>query len=327
MSGTGLKGQVEVPAVLIWAAARRAGAEGRSSDRDQLARLLAGPTPVGGLHAAQYQRRAAALHDLASREVVGAVLPVERDALDVALAVRVAGIGTVSGFKLFSARSRIAAGFFRVRGWDVEYAGRAADGLRCDGELPELLSFSDIEKLAQRLLSYEQRQLTFQSPHDGLHVLAIAGGLRELVPRQNWPVKVSLSLWHAGGASEAGSAAIAPRMIRQLGAAQLRQQEAGGQVLAGLTPEVLLELTAASIQGRWLLIEGGAVRLFGQLPDLTEGGDSRSASFDPTPELAAFTLGATPLVGVPGALAASLHRLHPWCVPKDPRTWLEAIAQ
>ena len=116
-------------------------------------------------------------------------------------------------------------------------------------------------------------------------------------------------------------------MIRQLGAAQLSLRGEGGPVLTGLTPEAVLELTAASIQGRWLLVEGGPIRVFGQLPDLTEGGESRSATFDPAPELARHTLGETPLIGVSGSLAASLNKLHRWCVPKDSRIWLEAIAQ
>ena len=85
-------------------------------------------------------------------------------------------------------------------------------------------------------------------------------------------------------------------------------------------------MTAASMVGRWLLIESNELKVFGQLPDLTEDDDTKSAAFDPSPLLKKFMLDTNPMSYLQKTSASYISKLHHWCIPDDAQTWLEAIA-
>ena len=88
-----------------------------------------------------------------------------------------------------------------------------------------------------------------------------------------------------------------------------------------------MELTAASIVGKWLLIESDEIRVFGQLPDLTVDDDKRKVAVDPAVMLLPFLLNKNPLLYIPADDVEYFSRLHKWFVPADSNSWLEALSE
>ena len=102
----------------------------------------------------------------------------------------------------------------------------------------------------------------------------------------------------------------------------------GGELfLSNLSAQSQLEITAASLVNQWLLIESEQLKFFGQLPDLTEEGDSRRVAVDPTGAFAKFLLQQTPMVYIEKSFASYFSKKYSWFVPNDSQIWLEAITQ
>jgi hypothetical protein len=79
--------------------------------------------------------------------------------------------------------------------------------------------------------------------------------------------------------------------------------------------------------GQWLLIESDQLKIFGQLPDLTDEKDCTRVAIDPTGAFAKFLLNETPMVYIDKSSASYFSKKYSWFVSNDSQIWLEPIIQ
>lgn len=316
---------VDVHSVLLWAAAKKAQSEGVLNQSELAQHLSTLPTETGNSYYS-LRNRGIKLRKVANADFPSAVIPFTRDPLDVMLAVRLAGSGAREGFKFFSSRSRTTAGFIRVRGQDVEYVDKLSDTLRFDSNLPEFLSSTSVTGIDIKLNAMKPGSFKYQLPLSGDKLLGIQGDWSGFRHEFLTPCKVNISIWRAPDSQISTKQRARAVVIRQLGAALLVKDKACGVILDGIAPETVLELTAASLAGSWLLIQGESFRVLGPLPDLTDESASTGAFVDSTVGLDTYTLGEELISKIPEALALQLAKTYPWFIPSDSGIWLEALA-
>jgi hypothetical protein len=162
--------------------------------------------------------------------------------------------------------------------------------------------------------------------NDGANVLKISGEF-EIFSSLPKSFECLISLWNEPEKDTDGILLNSGTFNRRLGKGSLSTNDTQELLLTVASAQTQLELTAASLVGQWLLVESPAIKVFGQLPDLTEDNELKRIAIDPLPLLKKFTLGLSPIVYVDKKEAKQLADLHTWCVSDDTQTWLEALTK
>ena len=328
MTASGAKRTISVPvkAVFLWAAAQKAKSEGRDGDFERIGKILSKAVKSTKGVPLQNEGKVANFLSATKSPPQSAVIPLKRDPLDLLLAARVFAEGVEPGFKVYSERSCVETGYLRVRTKDVEYVGSASQHLRGDTALCEFLPDSAKLAILSILDGFNQKALELVTLSDGNEILALQGELAQHIPIDA-KAKYQISLWDGPIRNQAGNVRSKGAKNRSLGFASLLANSTGQITVAGLSATTVLEITAASVVGRWLLIEAADVRIFGQLPDMTADRDRRFAAMDPGPLLGHYLMNKNPTIYVDPAAIAELANRHRWFVSGDSLIWLEAISQ
>ncbi len=317
---------VPVKAVFLWAAAQKAKSEGRDSDSQRIGKILSKAVKSTKGLPEKNEGKVANFLSATKSPTQSAVIPLKRDPLDLLLAARVFAEGVEPGFKVYSERSYVETGYLRVRTKDVEYVGSASQLLRSDTALCEFLPDSAKQAIFSILDGFNQNALELVTLSDGNEILALQGELSHHIPIDA-KAKYQISLWDGPIRDQAGNLQSKGARNRSLGFASLLANSTGQITIAGLSATTVLEITAASVVGRWLLIEAGDLRIFGQLPDMTVDWDRRFAVMDPGPLLGHYLMNKNPTIYVNPEAISDLANRYRWFVSGDSLIWLEAISK
>lgn len=318
---TPITGIVEVSAVLLWAAGWRARLEEDVETAERIAAALekkaSSRTKERAYGGGTFEARPRSLMKLASSGMPQAPIPFSRDPLDIGLAAVLSGNSALAEFKLYSDRSVVEAGFFRVRR-EVEYVGRVADKVKEDPRIVELLPTTLRGKVLDALKPFEANPSTLIAPEGGEAVLLVeAQGLRERFSG-NSAFACTIELLDPKRAGRPGQ--------RRLGKAKLKGTGRGTFELSGLAPEATLEVTAASVAAQWIYLESERFRLIGRLPDLTADGATSHASLTPTGCFGAPLDEHDAVIPVPAELACSLQLKYSWFAPETATAWMTLLS-
>ena len=328
MTSGGAKRAISVPvkAVFLWAAAQKAKSEGRDGDSERIGRVLSKAVKSAKGVPKQNEGKVANFLSATKSPTQSAVIPLQRDPLDLLLAARVFAEGVEPGFKVYSERSHVETGYLRVRTKDVEYVGSASLHLRSDTALCEFLPHSAKQAILSILDGFNEKALELVTLSDGNEILALQGALAHHIPIDA-KAEYQISLWDGPIRDQAGDLQSKGERNRSLGFASLLANPSGQITIAGLSATTVLEITAASVVGRWLLIEAEDLRIFGQLPDMTADRDRRFAAMDPGPLLGHYLMNKNPTIYVDPAAISDIANRYRWFVSGDSLIWLEAISK
>ena len=315
---------IPFPSIYIWAAAQIALAEGRNDDLSKILEIYRESTSHNSAaNTLQANRELRFLKSIKTKISKG-VIPFERSEVDLLLAKSIYG-ETGGGFKIYSDNSYVPNGFLRVRKNEIEYADCSIDMIRFDLNYPEILNATDKRKILDLLEQIKNESTIYQTLNEGERILKISGEFKSF-PKIKKPIDCLISIWNAPEKKQLEKSQNRGLLNRRLGKATLKSEGERSLVLSNVSAQSQLEMTAASMVGRWLLIESDELKVFGQLPDLTEDDDRKNVAFDPSPILKKFMLDSNPMSYLQETSAIYISKLHRWCVPDDAQTWLEAIA-
>lgn len=315
---------IPFPSIYIWAAAQIALTEGRNADLSKILEIFReSTTDNSAINSLQANRERIFLKSIKTKLNKG-VIPFERSEIDLLLAKSIYG-ETGGGFKIYSDNSYVPNGFLRVRKNEIEYADCSIDMIRFDLNYPEILNSTDKRKILEHLEQMNNKSTIYQTLNEGDRILKVSGEFK-FFSRITKPIECVISIWNAPDRNSLEKSQTRGFLNRKLGKATLKFEGDSGLVLTNVSAQSQLEMTAASMVGRWLLIESNELKVFGQLPDLTEDDDTQSVSFDPSPMLKKYMLNTNPMSYLQKTSASYISKLHQWCVPDDTQTWLEAIA-
>jgi hypothetical protein len=236
------------------------------------------------------------------------VIPFVRSEPDLSLASVVFGTGFE--FKLYSEKSFVDCGFLRVfRSGDISYLDFQQDVRRVDADLPILLS-DDTKR--ETLAFFDELTLQgahFKAPGDE-QVSMVISDLPSLLCKENSVKRCRVSIWEVMTISDGFN--DGKRLSRDLGDLKLRIKKSGDGYFENMPPQTHLEMTAASLTGRSLLIHTDDFKIFGKLPDLTVDNAFTKANISPIGILERFTLGVMPMVKIEKELARSFSLIYPW---------------
>ena len=313
--------KIRIPAVYFWAAGQKARAQGLQQDLD-LVQAVFRDSIGNRQHTSYFQAERELLISRKARpELYQGVIPFVRDELDLFLAIFLFGQG--AEFIIRSDQSLVSSGFLRASQKEVAYVDLVSDMIRADSFFGEFLSQSDKADLLHVLDDFAAKPAFYQCTADDDQILKITGKAGAF-SKFKANISCNISIWNSPQSDPAGN--VLEGFSRNLGQAKLLRQRSK-LYLQGLSAQAKLELTAASVVGKWLLIESEQFKSFGPLPDLTAVDDQRVARVDPLPLATKFTLGKVPFVYAGADVARHFSRMYPWFVPEDAKIWLEAIHQ
>lgn len=311
--------KIKVPAVYLWAAGQKAQEQGLKGDAARVRTIF--KNNLSRLKASSnfYRKPLESNFRVAVKELLGkGVIPFVRSELDLLFAAFVFGEG--GEFVLRSEKSRVACGFLRATGVEITYVDRIKDMMRMDSELEELLSVSDKRRLIQTFEDLSVNTVSYHSSSDDSIVLTVRGVPGLLSVFGDGAVKCQISTW---GTSNIGdTSGRATKLHRSLGDAELLLKD-DCLCLSGVSAQTRLELTAASLVGRLLMIESDNFRSLGVLPDLTSDSDCRKVSIDSMRLVRGLTLGKAPTVSVAPLDVHYFSKMFAWFVPEDASFWWE----
>lgn len=324
---------MHVPMTVLYAACRVLlnRASGTRSRED--AHLRAGLEDA--LESAPVNDGANSLLEQARTGMADAIVPFHRNRLDLAFAAA-AGAALATPHAAHRIRGDgiyVDAGYFEVQASQANYV----DQVRAyRASQPELLEHQKSEALIKRL-ALESRvavptAVSIATPMEGDDVMQITGPLVEVLATNSsrlpefGMVEVKAQLLQLQGNDADTKAGSAPRSRRvrcaPLGSLPLTY-EAHCLKLVHLKTELLMELQAAAMEGRWILLSHPSFRFLAPLPDLTEPGDIRSGWWDPHWSLDIALLGRPASVDIrlPVPLARSLLQRFHWASTREPTDW------
>lgn len=317
---------VQVRAAYLWAAAEKARASDRIEDIKKINDIfLKGLTTNRNIRS-PVVKKISDFFTAIKQDKNSDLIPFSRNLIDILLAISICAENVSAIFKFFSDKSYVDLGYIRVRNRDIDYVDRVREVTRDDKLLPEFLSEETKKSILGMLDSFLDQSFEMMTVNNDKGLLAIQGDIVSYMANRN-SLKCKVSVWNGPMTDERGRLGSKGSLSRYLPEAKLTKDGKQTVILSGLTPEATMELTAASIVGKWLLIESDEIRVFGQLPDLTEDNDTRTAAVDPAVMLRPFLLNENPLVWIPADAADYFSRQHKWFVPADTNSWLEAIAE
>ncbi len=236
------------------------------------------------------------------------VIPFVRNNLDLSLASVV--FGESAEFKLYSEKSFVESGFLRVfRSGDISYLDSKRDVRRLDAGLPVLLSDEIKIEMNAFFDSLTAQGTHYRTSTDEQGPLVISD-LPSLLRKEGSVKKCRVSIWETITISDEVS--NGRRLSRDLGDLKLKIKKDGDGHFENMTPQTQLEMTAASLIGRSLLIHTDDFKIFGKLPDLTVDNARTEAAISPIEILKRFTVGAMPMVRIEEELARSFSLIYPW---------------
>ncbi len=321
-----ISGHVKLPAIQIWAAGYKAAERGYTDDLVAILNIFSKSSKI----LKTFDKKAAENFDhlLKSTKAISknSVLPFVRDPLDIFLAASIYAQRSHAQFKIRSDISYVDSGFLRVRPKDLDYVDCSMNMIRADSLISEFMSPSDKSQALKMIDQFSQNKFELVTTNVGDDILKITGDfniLSEIVKS----LKCNLSLWVAPQKNDHGKLINHGLKSRQLGEAMLDIFSANEILVAGIKSEIQLEITAASLADRWLLIESEQIKVFGRLPNLTIDGDRNIAAIDTSSMMSNYLFNTNPLICLEEDSATYLTKTFNWCVPNDSLLWLEAIAK
>ena len=310
---------VHVPAVFLWAAGYKAMAHGQEEDVKRVKQILLKSIGHPRTSVSYIADRETHYFKSAQSFLNKGAIPFHRDEMDLMFAALVFGQGVQ--FILRSDQSKVEPGFLRASHIEITYVDLASGMIRTDAGLVEFLKAESKETFLKMLDGLNKVPAFYHAHQAGDDVLKITAH-PDLVKAVAIKQHCAISLWNGPHASD--GRAVLGQLNRKLGHATLQERD-DSLFVSGLSAQSKMELTAASLVGKWLLVEADDFRSFGPLPDLTEEDQFRKVAVDPMPVTKIFTLGQTPTVSVDGELVNYFSQKYPWFVPEDSQIWLEAI--
>jgi hypothetical protein len=307
---------IKVPAIFLWAVGYEALLSGNHEKYDRILKIFS--TNLSKLDSGNK------FIQTINKFQGNFVIPFKRDLLDQYLAALVFQEGVRGGFKLKSDYSFVETGFFRINSFNsnhekIEYVDTISQVIRGDGKLPEFLNESSKVDLIKLLYKLSNESLELHTS-DGKHgTLKITGNF-SLFTHSLESSKCSLSLWVSPTNENKAS------LSRSLGNAKLYLGSLNEIYLTDIKTENVMEMTAASQIGRWLLIESDLIKVFGKLPDLTDDFSKSNAHIDLSNAFNQFVFQMKPFLYLDKAIVLRFSKNNKWFVPYDSLTWLESIA-
>ena len=260
------------------------------------------------LMVAKLDEQASKLFEMATSGMPDAVVPFQRDTLDVACAALMSQI--ITPCELVSDGMLVNTGFFKLRTNGVTYVDEVQDSLSQDARL---MDRDGIGEMLLQLRTLPTRAARYWVP--GVDA-AVHGDHAE-----NHEVLRVIGAWVAPSLSSVTAPEVTLHILRPdnpgRGAIRLCEaacvQRQSDLVLQRLRPEWLMELQAAALDGAWLEMEHTTFRCRGPLPDLLEPGDGRDIWWHPVGPLRG-AMGALPLatVGLDVSTARRIVQHVPW---------------
>jgi hypothetical protein len=315
---------VELPAILLWAAGKKAVDTGNGQDLDRVLSLFK--------KSASYRKKTdwrdpdaeKIFLSFAKKNKSKGIIPFERDELDLNLASTL--YKKINEFKVRSKNSYVDPGFLRVRSNDIEYVNTSKEMIRYESKNTDFFDDDKKSLLLNFLDDLSSKSVSYQTVNQGKRILKITGEFTSF-SKFTKTFKCLISVWNGPSRTSAGENTINGGLNRRLGSAEIEVSKKGELFLSNLSAQCQLEIAAASMVHQWLLIDSDELKIFGQLPNLTEEKDSRKAAVDPTGVLAIFLLNRTPIVYLEKSDASYFAKKYPWFVTNDSRIWLEALTQ
>jgi hypothetical protein len=318
------KETVRLPAIYLWAAGQKALLDERPDDFKRIQKNFIESTKYCESQDFRRADREKSIRRAIRSQVGKGIIPLERSAIDLELAVVLFGL--TGEFKVFSDRSVVPSGFLRFRKTDLLYIDTVESIVREDSIYPELLNHQDKQSIIDFFDGLASKDAWFKTVNDGSKILRISGEF-EIFSSLPKTSECLISLWNAPAKDEQSNYLSNGTFNRKLGKGFLSLKNKNEVVLIVESAQTQLELTAASFVGQWLLIESKSLKVFGQLPDLTEDSDKKKIAIDPLHLLKKFTLNLSPIVYLEKDEARLLADLHSWCVSDDTQTWLKALTK
>lgn len=315
---------VRLPAIYLWAAGQKALIEDRLDDFKRIQKLFIGSTKYCESQDYRRAEREKSIRRDVRSHINKGIIPLQRSTIDLEVAVVLFGLK--GEFKVFSDRSVVPSGFLRFRKNDLLYIDKVESIVREDSFYPELLNDQDKKLIIDFVDGIVSKDFWYRTVNEGSSILSVSGEFEILasLPKSS---ECFISLWNEPAKDERGKLLSNGTFNRKLGKALLSSKKRSQVVLTVESAQTQMELTAASFVGQWLLIESNSIKVFGQLPDLTEDRDQRKVAIDPLNLLKKFTLNLSPVVYLDKNEARFLADLHSWCVSDDSQTWLEALTK
>ena len=257
------------------------------------------------LLSAKLDKAGTELKALAATGMPEAVVPFQRDELDVACAAILADI--FSPCELGGDDLMVDAGYFNVRHREVHYVDEVHERRMSD---TRLLHPPAVDALLHKLRTWPSRPVRYWVPGEdegtnakGGEVLRVIGTLVAPTLAQVQNPKVTLRLLRPEAPQRGTTTLCEVECV-------LQQSDL---VLRNLRTEWLMELQAAALDGAWLQMEHARFNCLGPLPDLLEPGDGRDIWWHPE-GLLQQALGVLPLasVGLDPATARRIVQRVPW---------------
>jgi len=314
---------VALPSILLWAAGIKSQSTGHKQDLAKVLELFKKSIK----HRKKEEWRAADAEKdfllIAKKNLGKGVIPFERDELDLNLASTL--YKRIDGFIVRSNNSYVEPGFLRVRNDDIKYITFSKEMNRYESNNVDFFDDSKKSLLLNFLDDLSSKSITYETSNDGKRIIKINGEFSSFSKLAK-KFDCSISLWNGPTKSHDGTIIRKGALNRRLGLAEI---EVGKKelFLSNISAQSQLEITAASLVNQWLLIESEHLEFFGQLPDLTNEGDSKRVAVNPKEALAKFLLNQTPMVYIEENSASYFSKKYSWFIPNDSQIWLEAITQ
>jgi hypothetical protein len=315
---------VALPSILLWAAGKKSHSTGNQQDLALVLELFKKSVTFRKKEEWSAAGAETSFLSIAKKNLGKGVIPFERDELDLNLASTL--YKRVDGFIVRSNNSYVEPGFLRVRNDDIQYVNFSKEMNRYESKNIDFFDDSKKSLLLNFLDDLSSKTITYETSNDGKRIIKINGEFSSF-SKLDKKFDCSISLWNGPTKSQDGSGIRKGALNRRLGLAEIETSKGGELFLSNLSAQSQLEITAASLVNQWLLIDSEQLKFFGQLPDLTEEGDSRRVAVDPTGAFAKFLLQQTPMVYIEKSSASYFSKKYSWFVPNDSQIWLEAITQ
>lgn len=272
---------VEFDAAVLYLLCRLGGWPGLSAADLQTARQA--------LLSAKLDKTATQLKALAATGMPEAVVPFQRDELDVACAAILADI--FSPCELGGDGLMVDAGYFSVRHREVHYVDEVHERRSTN---TRLLHPPAVDALLDKLRTWPSRPVRYWVP-----------GVNEGANANSSEVLRVIGTWVAPTLAQLQNHKVTLRLLRPeaplRGAVTLCEvecvQHQSDLVLRNMRTEWLMELQAAALDGAWLQMENARFSCLGPLPDLLEPGDGRDIWWHPG-GMFQQALGALPMASV-----------------------------
>ena len=257
-----------------------------------------------------------------------AVLPLDRDEMDILFAAAAVASGGAKGRALQSLDMPVGLGYF-----DLEHAVYVATLAESSPkEVAKVLPFlapGSFEQLQEQftrstaagcgLITCDESPTLFAVQFTDSHLAAEHSGLQDVLSVAG-SVEIQCRVYVPAG----GTARASKLKLHSNAKLALQALGPGKMALSKARPEWLLELHALSMQGAWLHLDCPWFRMVCRLPDISAPPQwVAAASFLPQ-EWLTRVLGVpeTCFVYLPAPLLWPLGRRYSWLAPTDPLTWL-----